>query len=371
MNKVREEEMGEVLSSFDFIGEVTAVRPYGSGHINDTFLVTFEIGKMGRLQVILQRLNSDIFLKPVEVIKNIEGVTSYMNKIIRERGGDPFRETLNLIPTKEGEVYYVDSLGYYWRAYIFITDVTSFDAVESEEDFYQSGYAFGRFQNVLAGYSAETLAETIVGFHDTELRLQHFKDALAADIKNRAQEVSTECEFILSREALAKELKGYQTQGEIPLRVTHNDTKLNNIMIDNRTGKGICVIDLDTVMPGLAVNDFGDSIRFGANTGAEDERDLSKVSCDLELFKVYAKGYLEGANGGLTARECELLPLGARTMTFECGMRFLTDYLNGDTYFKTQRSGQNLDRARTQFKLLQDMEDKSSEMEKIISELKG
>ena len=214
---------------------------------------------------------------------------------------------------------------------------------------------------------AQTLHETIKGFHDTQARLEVFKQAVEQDVCGRAASVAREIEFVLGHEDTAKVFGKLQKKGQIPLRVTHNDTKLNNIMIDNTTRKGICVIDLDTVMPGLAMNDFGDSIRFGASTAAEDEKDLSKVSCSMELFEIYVKGFLRGCAGSLTPKEVELLPMGAKVMTYECGMRFLTDYLQGDHYFKIQREDHNLDRARTQFKLVEEMEAKWDIMREIVS----
>lgn len=275
-------------------------------------------------------------------------------------------ETLNIIPAKDGKPYFVDSKGEYWRSYKFITDAKCCDQVEKPEDFYESALAFGNFQRLLADYPADTLHETIRGFHDTRARFEVFRQAVEKDVCGRADSVQKEIEFVLSHEDVANVFGKIQENGEVPLRVTHNDTKLNNIMIDKATGKGICVIDLDTVMPGLAMNDFGDSIRFGASTEAEDEQDLSKVSCSMELFEIYVKGFLEGCGGSLTPREVELLPMGAKVMTYECGMRFLTDYLEGDHYFKIHREGHNLDRARTQFKLVEDMENKWDTMMEIV-----
>lgn len=366
MAKVTEEQRAEAISHFRYEGEPVSVSPYGSGHINDTFLLEFEGGERERTKIILQRMNRAVFEKPVELMENITGVTSHLRRKIVENGGDPERETLNVILSEDGKPYYKDSHGDYWRSYKFITDATSYDKVEKSEHFYQSAVAFGNFQRLLADYPAETLHETIKGFHDTKARFQVFKEAVEKDIAGRADSVKDEIQFVLDREDTANYFSSLLSRGEVPVRVTHNDTKLNNIMIDDRTGKGICVIDLDTVMPGLAVNDFGDSIRFGASTAAEDETDLSKVSCSMELFELYAKGYIEGCGGKLTEKEIELMPMGAKVMTFECGMRFLTDYLQGDTYFKIHREHHNLDRARTQFKLVEDMERKWYTMKGII-----
>ncbi|MGN0406573.1 MAG: phosphotransferase enzyme family protein [Bariatricus sp.] len=363
-------KIDEAIGQFRYEGVLIDERPYGSGHINDTYLLTFEIAEMGTIKVILQRMNKNIFTKPVELMENILNVTSYLRKKIIENGGDPDRETLNVIRTVDNMPYFVDSEGEYWRSYKFITDATSYDQVESPADFYQSAVAFGNFQRLLAEYPAETLHETIEGFHDTKARFQVFKKAVEDDVCGRAASVQKEIQFVLEHEHLANVFADLLEKKEIPLRVTHNDTKLNNIMIDNKTRKGICVIDLDTVMPGLAMNDFGDSIRFGASTAAEDEQDLSKVSCDMELFDLYAKGFIEGCGGKLTEKEIDLMPTGAMVMTFECGMRFLTDYLQGDTYFKIHREHHNLDRCRTQFTLVKDMEAKWDTMRQIINKYK-
>ena len=363
-------KIDEAIGQFRYEGVLIDERPYGSGHINDTYLLTFEIAEMGTIKVILQRMNKNIFTKPIELMENILNVTSYLRKKIIENGGDPDRETLNVIRTVDDMPYFVDSEGEYWRSYKFITDATSYDQVESPEDFYQSAVAFGNFQRLLAEYPAETLHETIEGFHDTIARFQVLKKAVEDDVCGRAASVQKEIQFVLEPEHLANVFAYLLEKKEIPLRVTHNDTKLNNIMIDNKTRKGICVIDLDTVMPGLAMNDFGDSIRFGASTATEDEQDLSKVSCDMELFDLYAKGFIEGCGGKLTEKEIDLMPTGAMVMTFECGMRFLTDYLQGDTYFKIHRENHNLDRCRTQFKLVKDMEAKWDTMREIIDKYK-
>lgn len=360
----------EALAQFRYEGTLVEERPYGSGHINDTYLLTYENEGKKPLKVILQRMNSEIFTAPEELMENVLHVTDYLRKKIVEKGGDPDRETLNVIPTMDGKPYFIDSTGEYWRSYKFITGATCFDQVESPDDFYQSALAFGNFQSLLADYPAETLHETIKGFHDTRARFQVFKKAVEEDVCHRAASVQKEIQFVLDHEDVANVFPEMLDKKEIPLRVTHNDTKLNNIMIDDETGKGICVIDLDTVMPGLAMNDFGDSIRFGASTGAEDEKDLDKIWCDMELFDIYAKGFIEGCNGKLTEKEIDLMPMGAKVMTFECGMRFLTDYLEGDHYFKVHREGHNLDRCRTQFKLVSDMEAKWDTMQEIIKKYK-
>ena len=355
----------EAIDGFKLPGELKECIRYGSGHINDTYRLTYETPK-GTKRYILQRMSKSIFKKPVELMENVSGVTAWLRKKIIENGGDPERETLTLVKSNDGLPYFVDSTGEYWRVYLFIEGATCYDAVKDDNDFYQSAVAFGHFQRLLADYPAETLHETIKDFHNTPDRLEKFKKAVAEDICGRAASVQKEIDFILEREELTHALYDLQLDGRLPLRVTHNDTKLNNIMIDDETGKAICVIDLDTVMPGLTANDFGDSIRFGASTALEDEQDLSKVSCDLHLFDVYARGFIEGCGGALTDLEIDMLPMGAILMTFENGIRFLTDHLQNDIYFKIHRENHNLDRARTQFKLVADMEAKWDQMNAIV-----
>lgn len=354
--------MKETVQKFSISGKVKEILPYGSGHINDTYLVTMEEGK----RYILQRMNTEIFKNPEELMENICGVTAHLRRKIIERGGNPARETLNVIPAKDGRPYLKLREKEYYRMYDFVEDAVSLDAVRSPEDFYESAVSFGHFQAMLADYPARKLHETIPDFHNTVKRFQAFKQAVEADVCHRAAMAVEEIDFAAAREEQTHLLVDRIKSGELPLRVTHNDTKLNNIMIDRATGKGICVIDLDTVMPGSVLYDFGDSIRFGANTGEEDEKDLSKISLSLELFETYVKGYLEGCGGSLTRTELELLPMGAKMMTLECGIRFLTDYLQGDTYFKIHREGHNLDRCRTQFALVADMERKWAQMQEIV-----
>ena len=355
----------EVIANFAFDGEMVECVTFGNGHINDTYRLTYDVdGSMRRF--ILQKMNKNVFKKPVELMENVMGVTGWLRQKIRENGGDPDRETLNIIFTREGKPYCIDSEGEYWRAYLFINGAVSYERVEKDDDFYQTAVAFGNFQRLLTDYPAHMLHETIVNFHNTVDRFENFKRALEADVCKRAASVQSEIDFVLSRESLAHALQDRLEQGELPLRVTHNDTKLNNIMVDEATGKAICVVDLDTVMPGLSVHDFGDAIRFGASTGAEDEQDLSKVQMDLHLFEVYTKGFVEGCGGALTKEELDMLPMGALTITFELGIRFLTDYLEGDHYFKVHREGHNLDRCRTQFKLVSDMEEKMLQMNEIV-----
>ncbi|MCR4587498.1 MAG: aminoglycoside phosphotransferase family protein [Lachnospiraceae bacterium] len=359
------EKKQEALEAFG-LGEVAvSCEKYGNGHINDTFLVVCrENGK--DVRYILQRMNQEVFKDPEQLMENIVLVTDYLKEQIKKRGGDPARETLNPLKAGDGRAFYKDSIGSYWRMYTFITDAISLDQVRTPEDFYESAVAFGRFSGQMAGFDASRLAETIPDFHNTPKRYRTFEEAVRADVCKRAASVQKEIAFYEARQADMSYCMERLKKGRIPLRVTHNDTKLNNIMLDGATGRGICVIDLDTVMPGLSIYDFGDSIRFGANTAVEDEQDLSRVSLSLELFECYVKGYLEGCGGALTQEEIRLLPYGAKTMTLECGMRFLTDHLQGDTYFMVHRANHNLDRTRTQIALVEDMERKWAQMEAIV-----
>lgn len=359
-------ELLQIEEAFETKGEIESIEPHGNGHINDTFLVTCRTAPEETCRYILQRMNHEVFKDPDGLMENVVGVTSFLRKKIEEAGGDPERETLNVIPLREGGYYYKAADGTFWRMYRFVEGADSFDVVKKPEDFYESAVAFGHFQKLLADYPADSLHETIPNFHNTIDRLNNFKKAVEADSMKRAGEVQEEIKFVFDREADCHVLCDMLKSGEIPLRVTHNDTKLNNIMLDRRTGKGICVIDLDTVMPGSALYDYGDSIRFGANTGEEDEKDLSKISCDLELFELYTKGFIEGCGGSLTEKEIRMLPMGAKLMTLECGIRFLTDYLEGDHYFKIHRPEHNLDRCRTQFCMVKDMEDKWKQMQEIV-----
>ncbi len=355
----------EIVQLFALEGTIAGVQEYGSGHINRTELVEME--KDGqREKYILQRINTEIFHDVDGLMENIVGVTDYLRKKIKAAGGDFEREALQVIPTKDGASYCRAEGGCY-RMYRFISNAVSYDAVRSPGDFYESALAFGTFQSLLSDYPAETLHETIPDFHNTPKRFADFCQAVNKDVMGRVALARKEIDFLMEREQELSILTDLQKAGELPLRVTHNDTKLNNVMLDAKTGKGVCVIDLDTVMPGLSVNDFGDSIRFGANTAAEDETDLSKVSLDLGLYEQYVNGFLKGCQGSLTKKELEMLPMGAKMMTMECGMRFLADYLSGDTYFRIHKEHHNLDRCRTQLALTADMERKWEQMKEIVS----
>lgn len=359
-------KLQEALAAYDFAGEVISCERFGEGHINDTFAAVVKHPDGSTQRWIVQRINTHVFKKPLEVMENIIGVTDFLAEKIDAAGGDAARETLYVLRTKEGKPIFADSEGGIWRCYRFIEGTICLQQVKDPADFYNSALTFGNFQRQLEAYPAKTLHETIPNFHNTPDRYQKFEAAVAEDSCKRAANVADEIAFVRARKADCAVLSDLLAANELPLRVTHNDTKLNNILIDAATGKGLCVIDLDTVMPGLAAHDYGDSIRFGASTAKEDETDLSKVHFSLPLFETYTKGYLEAAGDALTEKEKETLRWGAKLMTLECGMRFLTDYLQGDVYFKTTHPEHNLERCHTQFRLVEEMEDHWDEMQQII-----
>ena len=349
--------MKEIYSQFRLDGRVISCTRTGGGHINSTYLLVTARPHL----YILQWLNGQIFKDVKGLMGNVIAVTEHLHR----QSEDP-RCALTLVPTLTGEPYLLTAEGDCWRVYEYILDSVCLDAAETAEDLRQSGVAFGMFQNQLADFPADTLVETIPHFHDTPDRFRIFREAIAEDRAGRLSSVQSEVERLLAREPEAGALHELLHKGEIPLRVTHNDTKLTNVMLDETTRKPLCVIDLDTVMPGLAAHDYGDAIRFGASTAAEDETDLSKVEMSLPLYEAFTEGFLSACGSRLTPKEVETLPLGAKLMTLECGVRFLTDYLDGDHYFAVHREGQNLDRCRTQFKLVADMESKWSEMAEIV-----
>ena len=357
----------EALKSMKFDGDVINVKSFGSGIINDTFLVTCKNNKGNENKYILQKINSSIFKNVEKLMENYCGVCDYLKKIVSENGGDVERETITVVPTNSGKSYLKDSLDNYWRAIKFISDTVTYDVAESAEDFYKVGKAFGEFQNKLAGYNAENLYESIPNFHNTKERFKTFLLAIENNKARRLESVRSEVDFILEREKDTSILLDLYENGELPLRVTHNDTKISNILMDANTKNGICIIDLDTIMPGLSLYDFGDAIRSGATHALEDEKDLDKVYVDLEFFEAFTKGFLEGTNSSLTEKEIEMLPMGAKVITLEQAIRFLTDYLDGDVYYKTSYSNQNLDRTRTQLKLVKDIEEKWNELNNIVN----
>lgn len=351
--------INEVLRNFDI--EYSANR-YGNGHINDTYLVQSN-------EFILQRINTNIFKNPYELMENIENVTQFIRKKLVQSGGNPDRETLTVIRTADGKSCYKYDDHNYFRMYKFIKDTVTIENEKTNEILLNAGRGFGNFQNLLDDFPVESLHETIVDFHNTPKRIEALRKSIENDAAGRAGSVKKEIDFALSHADFADAVVKGLKDKSIPTRVTHNDTKINNILFDKNTLEAVCVIDLDTVMPGSALYDFGDALRMGASTAAEDETDLEKVWFDEEAFKCFSDGYCQEVGDKLTKTEKDLLYLAPRLMTYECGIRFLADYLDGDTYFRIHRENHNLDRARNQFKLVADMENKEKVMKNIVNEL--
>ena len=354
-----ESSLLNIIKQFPVDGNPMSCFRFGEGHINRTFLVETDSG----CKYVLQGMSTVAFHDIPGLMDNVIAVTHHIAAKSTTRDC-----TLNFLPCANGSYYYATEGGEFWRLYKYVDNCISLQSPESSEDFYRSAVAFGTFQNLLSDFPAESLVETIPNFHNTPDRYRIFHETLDADPVSRKESAAKEIEFVLQREAEAGVLQHMRDIGELPVRVTHNDTKLNNVLFDEKTREAVCVIDLDTVMPGLSAYDFGDSIRFGASTGAEDEKDLDKINMSLEMFQAFTKGFVSSCPG-LTAKEIEVLPLGAKIITLEIGLRFLTDYLDGDHYFHISRPEHNLDRARTQFKLVADMEAKWEQMKEIVQSI--
>ncbi len=355
----------KIIRVFSLPGEIISVEPFGSGHINDTMRVVMNHNGENK-QYVLQRMNTEIFTNPQGLMDNVVKVTEYLKKIIMARGGDPSRETLHFYPTADGNMFYTDAEGQCWRMEDLVSGTRSYDMATTPQMFENTGVAFGQFMADLADFPAEELVEVIPNFHHTGKRFETFEQEVAANRSGRLEGCRAEVEFALARKTMAHTLVDQLASGELPVRVTHNDTKINNILMDEVTDEPVCIIDLDTIMPGACAYDFGDSIRFGASSAEEDEQDLDKVYMRLDLFEAYTRGYMQAVGKAITPAEAKSLAMGAMVITFETGIRFLGDHLNGDTYFKIHREGHNLDRARTQFKLVADMESKLDEMQAIV-----
>ncbi|WMJ23919.1 phosphotransferase [Paludicola sp. MB14-C6] len=365
---MQQEKLHNVIDAFCFDGECVNIKPITQGYINATYCLTFELKGNQTKRYILQSINTNIFHNPQQLMYNVEKITSHIKAKLIKRGGNPQREVLNIIPLKQGGSLYHDTDNRYWRAYLYIEDATAFDQITDSILFERCGKAFGKFQKQLSDFDANSLYEIIEGFHNTPRRYQHFCDIMRDDPVNRVNDVITEIQFIKEREKELSVIMDLMKNGSIPVRVTHNDTKLNNIMMDNQTGEGICVLDLDTVMPGCGLFDFGDSIRNGASTASEDEPDLSKVMLDMTLFKAYTKGFLSETKEILNKTEIKHLVFATKIITLEQAIRFLGDYINGDTYYRIERPQHNLDRARTQIQLVKEMEAHFDEMQQIVAD---
>jgi len=352
-------DLNKILKEFNLESEIGR---YGNGHINDTYLTNSN-------KYILQRINTNIFKNPAKLMDNIEKVTEFLRGKIIAEGGDPSRETMRVMKTVNGGNYFKVDDDNVFRVYEFVRDTFTIESSKSYEDLFNAGVGFGHFQKMLSDFPASELFETIPDFHNTPKRVENLKRAIKEDKVGRAKLVQKEIEFALEHAKEASKVTDGIASGDILLRVTHNDTKINNILFDNATGKAICVIDLDTVMPGSILYDFGDALRMGGSTGAEDETDLSKVNFDNGAFEAFAKGFCSETMESMTEMEKELLPFSVKLLTYECGIRFLTDYLEGDTYFKIHRPEHNIDRARNQFKLVADLDKKEEELLKIVKQL--
>ena len=359
--------LGEIATTFQCPGKFLEAKPYGSGHINDTYRTVFD-NNGAEAHYILQRVNHNIFKDVPGLMDNIGRVVRHQRSKFEAAGADDIdRRVLTLVPTRDGADFFQDSEGSFWRTYLFIEDSMGVDVVENTRQAFEAAKAFGEFQCQLADLPGR-LNETIPNFHHTRSRYDTLMEAIESDALNRAASVKAEIEFATAREGLVDSVLDLLASGELPERVTHNDTKLNNVLLDAQTGKGMCVIDLDTVMPGSVLYDFGDMVRTTTTRVAEDEPDTSKIQMDIDYFEALVDGYLETASGFLTPKEKELLPMSGKLITFEIGLRFLTDYLQGDTYFKTHREGQNIDRCRKQFKMVQSMEEQMDAMQKIVED---
>lgn len=354
-------DLSDILSKFNIESKI---EEYGNGHINNTYLTKTP-------SYILQRINTNVFKDPYAVMENIENVTSFLREKIKAEGGNPERETMRVIKTADGQCCYKYDNDNVFRVYDFVKNTKTIEDNITSQILINAGKGFGRFGRMLDDYPAEKLHETIKDFHNTPKRVEALKEAIEKNIAGRADSVKDEIKFALDNAVFADVVVKGIENGEIPLRVTHNDTKINNILFDNDTDEAVCVIDLDTVMPGSALYDFGDALRMGGSTGAEDEINLDLVNFNVSAFESFAEGYCSEMSAKLTEREFELLPFSVKLLTYECGIRFLTDYLNGDTYFKIHRENHNLDRARNQFKLVADIASKEDEMSEIIKKFRS
>lgn len=361
-------EVSEIASRFRMRGTFSGASAVGEGHINETYIVSFD-GPSGLRRLCVQRINTSVFRDVPALMENFERVTSHLRGKVLARGSDPAREAVTLVPARDGAAFVEAEDGSFWRAYVFIDGAETFQRAEEPRIARAAARKFADFHKDLADLPGERLKETIPRFHDTRSRLTAFMDAVREDPRGRVKDVRAEIDAVLKRERDVPVIVDLLDEGALPERITHNDTKLNNVLFDEKTGEPLCLIDLDTVMPGSVLYDFGDAVRLGAASAAEDETDLSKVSLSLTAFEAFVQGYLESAREFLVPAEIEHLAFSAKLMTLELGIRFLTDHLLGDVYFRVRRPGQNLDRCRRQLRMVGDMESKSGEMRRIVERL--
>src|SRR2546423_4156338 len=365
----QEKQLQEISKKFQIYGEILHAETLKIGHINETYSATYSQGGT-RVRYIHQKINRNVFKNPAAVMKNVMRVTTHLRRKLEAQNARHLtRRSLIVIPTRDGQSYFLDGDHGVWRTFIFIEGVETFEAVESPEQAFQAGRAFGEFQRLLVDLPGERLFETIPDFHNTRKRFAALQQAIQKDHYNRAKDARAEIEFALKREPIVDIILNAMAKGKVPERITHNDTKFNNVMLDVLTGEAMCVVDLDTVMPGCALYDFGDMVRTTTSPTLEDEQDLSKVRMQMPMFKELAQGYLSSASEFLTKAEKSFIAFSGKLITFEIGIRFLTDFLSGDTYFRIHRSGHNLDRCRTQFKLVASIERQEAGMQKFVDRL--
>jgi hypothetical protein len=360
----QERDLQHISRQFQIYGEIQHAETFKIGHINETYSATYDQGG-NRVRYIHQKINKTVFKEPPAVMKNLVRVTAHIrNKLEAQKAADITRRSLVVIPTRDGQSYYFNGDGEYWRTFVFVEGVQTFEAVQTPKQAYEAGRGFGEFQAHLADLAGERLLETIPDFHNTVKRFKALQDAIEKDHYNRCKDARQEIEFALKREPMVGVIVEAMAKGRIPERITHNDTKFNNVMLDTKSGAAMCVVDLDTVMPGCALYDFGDMVRTTTSPTLEDEKDLSKVRMQMPMFKKLVEGYLSQAGSFLTKPERALIAFSGKLITFEIGIRFLTDFLRGDTYFRIHRPGHNLDRCRTQFKLVESIERQEEAMQK-------
>ena len=369
MTGYSESQLQGVSKQFQIYGEILRAEACKIGHINETYIATYGQGGIP-IRYVHQKINKNVFKKPDEVMDNIMRVTGHIRDHLEESGEkEVTRKVLTVIPTRDGRPYFKDQNGDFWRTFLFVENVRSFESVESIQQATEAGRGFGKFQKCLVDLQGERLHETIPYFHHTRRRFEAFKSAMEADKYKRAEHAAKEIEFALSREPIVDVLLDALKEGAIPERITHNDTKFNNVLLDMRSGKAMCVVDLDTVMPGLSLYDFGDMVRTTTSPTLEDEKDLNRVEMKMDMFEALTRGFLSEVGEQLSEAEVNFVPFSGKLMAFTIGLRFLTDYLSGDFYFRVHRPGHNLDRARTQFKLVESIENQEDKMNRIVQEI--
>ncbi|MDD6309321.1 MAG: aminoglycoside phosphotransferase family protein [Clostridia bacterium] len=357
----------DIIPQFQFKGEYVSAKELSSGNVNTTYKLAYQQEDGNTIYYVMQRINNVAFQNPAGLMRNVQLVVKHIAKAMEKEKQDCHRRVLQFVPTKNGDSLCMDADGAYWRAYIFVDGATAYDSIENPLHFYEAGRGFGAFQRYLYDFDAKQLMDTIPDFHHTTKRFYAFVAAVAADKAGRVKELEKEIDFFFNRRKMMNEIIALTESGALPIRVTHNDTKLNNVLIDNKTEKALCVIDLDTVMPGSVLYDYGDAVRFGACTTVEDEPDIEKIDLDMHLFRLFTDGFVSEIASTLTENEIRYLPLGIKVITCELAMRFLTDYINGDVYFKTHYPGHNLVRARAQMRLLEVVEERYPEMQAYVN----